>query len=153
MSNIILQSDEFQALMKRHVTEVIELFLVKQTPFSIVVNLADLTFSPSLPEAIMKDLNPITMFFLAGYTFESTHIHNDMLNFEAGFGSENFGSFLSIPISAILQIILDEMPVFINLAKPIKPIKQEKVVPKEEGAKRSMSALMANPKNKGLIKS
>jgi len=46
-------------------------------------------------------------------------------------------------------VIVEEIPVFINLSNPLK---KEEPKPKENGIKRSMDALMANPQNQKLIK-
>ncbi len=145
----MLGSYDFQTLMRKHAGEMVELLLGKGIHFSLLTNIAEVSFSPILPEDISKGLKPITMFYLAGYTFESAQIYDGVLSFEAGFGSDNFGSIVSIPLDTILQIIVEEVPIFINLAHPVK---REKTLPKEEGVRRSMDALMANPKNKGLLK-
>jgi len=71
------------------------------------------------------------------------------MSFEAGFGSDNFGSLVSLPVEAILQIIIEEIPVFINLSTPPKNVAK---APKENGLRRSMEALMSNPNNQKLIK-
>ncbi|MCD8478145.1 MAG: hypothetical protein LRY68_09910 [Sulfurospirillum sp.] len=71
------------------------------------------------------------------------------MSFEAGFGNENFGSLVSVSLDAILQIVVEEVPVFINLSTPSKVVNK---VPKEKGIKRSMEALMSNPENQKLIK-
>lgn len=149
MIEVLLGSVDFNTLMKKHATEVMEMLLKRGINFSILTNIADVSFSPSLPEHISKGFKPITMFFLAGYTFESTQIYNGVLSFEAGFGSDNFGSLVSLPVDGVLQIIIEEIPVFINLATPLK---KEESKPKEDGVKRSMSALMANPENQKLLK-
>ena len=149
MIDQMLGSYDFQTLMRRHATEFVEMLLVKGIHFSVLTNIEDVSFSPILPESITKGFKPITMFFLAGYTFESSQIYNGVLSFEAGFGSDNFGSVVSIPVESILQIIVEEVPIFINLSRPIK---REKPSLKEDGIKRSMDALMANPKNKNLLK-
>lgn len=149
MIDQMLGSYDFQTLMRRHATELVEMLLVKGIHFSVLTNIEDVSFSPTLPESITKGFKPITMFFLAGYTFESSQIYNGVLSFEAGFGSDNFGSVVSIPVESILQIIVEEVPIFINLSRPIK---REKPSLKEDGIKRSMDALMANPKNKNLLK-
>ena len=145
----ILGSNDFQLMMKRHATELMEMLLKKGVHFSVLTNIADISFSPELPEHITQGFKPITMFFLAGYTFESTQIYNGVLSFEAGFGSDNFGSLVSIPVESVLQVILEEIPIFINLANPPKV---KKTSPKEHGAKRSMDALLSNPQNKNLLK-
>lgn len=145
----VLGSNDFQLLMKRHATELMEMLLKKGVHFSVLTNIADVSFSPVLPEHITQGFKPITMFFLAGYTFESTQIYNGVLSFEAGFGSDNFGSLVSIPVESVLQVILEEIPIFINLANPPKV---KKTSSKENGAKRSMDALLSNPQNKNLLK-
>ena len=149
MIETLLESVDFNTLMKKHVSELMEMLLKRGVNFSILTNIADVSFSPSLPEQITKSFKPITMFFLAGYTFESTQIYNGMISFEAGFGSDNFGSLVSLPTEAVLQIIVEEVPIFINLGTPSK--KQEPK-PKEHSVRRSMDALMANPQNQKLIK-
>ena len=66
--------------------------------------------------------------------------------FEAGFGSENFGSVVSVPLLSILQIIIDETPVFINLAietEKTQEVKSEEV--DEEGLENSMATFLSNP--------
>lgn len=144
----LLSSEEFHGLMRRHTKEVLEVLLKKGMHFSILTNIADVTFEPELPASIRQNFKPITMFFLAGYTFESTQLYNGKISFEAGFGSDNFGSLVSLSVDAILQIIIEDIPVFINLSTPPKVLK---TVPKEHGLKRSMEALMSNPENKKLI--
>lgn len=149
MIETLLEHSDFRQLMKRHASEIMEMLLKRGMHFSILTNIADVSFSPALPEQITKGFKPITMFFLAGYTFESTQIYNGTVSFEAGFGSENFGSIVSFSIEAVLQIIVEEVPIYINLSTPAK--KQESKM-KEHGVKRSMDALMANPQNQKLIK-
>ncbi len=149
MIETLLEHPDFRHLMKRHASEIMEMLLKRGVHFSILTNIADVSFSPTLPEQITKGFKPITMFFLAGYTFESTQLYNGMVSFEAGFGSENFGSIVSFPIEAVLQIIVEEVPVYINLSTPAK---QQEPTKKEHGVKRSMDALMSNPQNQKLIK-
>lgn len=143
----VLESADFHDLMKKHAHDILEILLKKGVHFSLLTNVADVSFSPQLPQEISQGFKPITMFFLAGYTFESTQIFDGMISFEAGFGPNNFGSLVCVPVDAILQIIVEEIPIFINLSTPSK--KEEK---KPKGIKRSMDALMANPQNKKLFK-
>lgn len=149
MLETMLGSDDFNVLMKKHSHAILELLLKKGINFSILTNIAEVTFDPILPTNISENFKPITMFFLAGYTFESTQISDGYISFEAGFGSNNFGSLVSVPIQSILQIIVEEIPIFINLGNPPKiQVKQ----PKEQGIRKSMDALMSNPQNQKLIK-
>jgi len=150
MLETLLGSSVFHGLMKKHIQGILELLLQEGTHFSILTNIADVHFNPELPEEISKNFKPITMFFLAGYTFESIQFDSGTLSFEAGFGNNNFGSIVSLPVDAILQIIVEEIPIFINLSTPAKL-----AVPKnsqDKGLKRSMSAFMSNPDNQKLIK-
>lgn len=149
MLEALLGSEEFHGMMKKHTREVLEILLKRGVHFSILTNIADVTFDPALPDQIRQNFKPITMFFLAGYTFESTCLVNDRISFEAGFGGDNFGSLVSLPIESILQIIIEEIPIFINLSTPPKTVTKPH---KESGMKRSMEALMSNPENQKLIK-
>ncbi|MDD3342259.1 MAG: hypothetical protein PHR87_01625 [Sulfurospirillaceae bacterium] len=149
MLESVLSNKIFNQLMQKHVHEVISFLLKEGVNFSILTNIVDVKFDPILPSHISQNFKPITMFFLAGYTFDSTHIDEEVMSFEAGFGSDNFGSIVSVPMHAILQIIVEEIPIFINLSTPPK-IEEKK--PTEEGIKRSMDALMSNPENQKLLK-
>ena len=74
-----------------------------------------------------------------------------MLVFEAGFGAENVGSFVSVPLLSIAQIIVDDTPILINLALPYE--KQMAVnSEKNEGFEASMSVFLSNPENQKLLK-
>ena len=149
MIEALVGDEAFHGMMKKHTHEIVELLLKKGVHFSILTNVSDVNFDPELPENITQGFKPITMFFLAGYTFESTQISDRYISFEAGFGSDNFGSIVSVPIQSILQIIVEEIPIFINLSNPPKiPIKQ----PQEQGIRKSMDALVSNPQNQKLIK-
>lgn len=149
MLESMLGNGHFNQLMKKHANEVVSFLLKEGVNFSILTNIADVQFEPALPAHISQNFKPITMFFLAGYTFESTQLNPEIMSFEAGFGSDNFGSIVSVPMHAILQIIVEEIPIFINLSNPPK-IEEKKST--EEGVKRSMDALMANPENQKLLK-
>jgi len=73
------------------------------------------------------------------------------LIFEAGFGQENVGSFVSIPLLSVVQVIIDDTPALINLAMP-----SEKILPvnieKNEGVQNSMSTFLSNPENQKFLK-
>jgi hypothetical protein len=83
---------------------------------------------------------------LSGYTFESAKIDKGYFVFEAGFGSENFGATVSVPLLAIKQLFVEEHPIVINLAEPLLAQK------KEDKVQNSMEALLNNPENKKLLK-
>ncbi len=145
----LLNDEDFSYEMKRHIKEVLEILLSKGINFSILTNISEIGFEPELPQEIRTTFKPITMFVLAGYTFESCIVDDWGLSFEAGFGNENYGSLVSVPMLSILQIIVDETPILINLSVEIVPKKR---VDKSEGVKRSMEALLSNPENEKLLK-
>ncbi len=147
MLQSFLENETFRQLMHNHVQETLNLLFKEGINFSILANIAEVSIDPNLPEHISRNFKPITMFFLAGYTFESAHIKDNSLNFEAGFGQENIGSFVSVPLSAILQVVVEETPVLINLAIPKEIEKAD-----DRGVEKSMEALFSNPENKKLFK-
>jgi hypothetical protein len=143
----VLNDVDFSAEMKRHVKKTLEILLKKGINFSILTNVAEIYFEPSLPEEIRSTFKPITMFVLAGYTFESCIVDDWGVSFEAGFGHENYGSLVSVPLLSVLQIIVDETPILINLSVDV----EEKPKEKNRGIKRSMEALLSNPENEKLL--
>jgi hypothetical protein len=147
MLQSVLNDQEFSAQMKSHVKKTIEILLKKGVNFSILTNVAEISFEPPLPEEIRSTFKPITMFVLAGYTFESCIVDDWGVSFEAGFGHDNFGSLVSVPMLSVLQIIVDETPVLINLSVDV----EEKPKTKSKGVKRSMEALLSNPENEKLL--
>ncbi|WP_369811223.1 hypothetical protein [Sulfurimonas microaerophilic] len=139
--------------MKKNIQELIVLFFEKEQNFGILCKIEDVSFNPPLPEEISAEFRPLTLFFLAGYTFESARIEDNYLLFEAGFGSENFGSVVSVPLLSILQVIIDETPVFINLAiesEKSQEVKADEI--DEEGLENSMATFLSNPENSKFIK-
>ena len=86
------------------------------------------------------------MLALSGYTYESAMLDSKKLVFEAGFGRDSIGSLVSVPLSAILQIIIDDTPIFINLSLEEEEIEQEQVK-----VQRSMEAFLSNPENQKLF--
>ena len=148
----IVKNDDFRKLMQNHIEELIIYFFKTQQNFGILCKVEDISFEPELPDYIASEFRPMTLFFLAGYTFETAHIDGDRLIFEAGFGSENIGSFVTVPLLSILQIIVDETPIFVNLATYEKRKNEEKAVKNDDGIKNSMEALLSNPENKKFKK-
>ncbi len=143
----LVKNRDFQKLMQHHIEELIIHFFASEQNFGILCKIDEISFEPTLPESINKEFRPMTLFFLAGYTFETAHIDGDMLIFEAGFGVENIGSFVTVPLLSIMQIIVDETPIFINVATYTKEKEKKKVSNNNDGIKNSMEALLSNPKN------
>ncbi|WP_187647881.1 hypothetical protein [Nitrosophilus labii] len=142
----ILQEDEFSAILKNHATDLIRYFLEKDEPFGVLARTETLSFNPDIPKEIKETFAEFTLFLLVNYTLESAYTEDSKLIFEAGFGSENIGSVVTVPIESILQIIVDETPIFVNLTATINKPR------KEEGIKSSMEALLSNPENQKLLK-
>jgi len=142
----ILQNEEFEAIMKNHANDILKFFLERDEPFGVLADTKNISFNPDLPDDIKSSFSEFTFFLIVNYTLESARIENNKLIFEAGFGAKNIGSVVSIPINSILQIIVDETPIFINLTATLKKPKND------EGIKTSMEALLSNPENQKLLK-
>jgi len=137
--------------MQKNIQELIIHFFAKEQNFGILCKIEEATFEPNLPDSIESEFRSLTLFFLAGYTFETARIEDGFLVFEAGFGSENFGSVVTVPLLSIMQIIIDETPVFINLSN----YREERVIKKEVddgGVENSMASFLSNPENSKFIK-
>jgi len=147
----VIQDRDFCSLMKKNIQDLIILFFEKEQNFGILCKIEEVSFNPELPEDINSEFRPLTLFFLAGYTFETARIEDGYLIFEAGFGSDNFGSIVTIPLLSIIQVIVDETPVLINLALPIE--EEEKIATEDEnGVKNSMASFLSNPENSKFLK-
>lgn len=147
----VIENKDFAFMMKRHIGELVVHFFEQEQNFGILCKVEDVEFDPALPERIQSEFRSLTLFFLAGYTFETARIDDDFIVFEAGFGSDNFGSLVSVPLLSIMQIIVDETPLLINLARyKHEPIVQKEV--DENGVKNSMNAFLSNPENSKFLK-
>jgi hypothetical protein len=147
----VINNKDFTELMQKHMQELIIHFFQKEQNFGILCKIEDALFEPSLPEEIVSEFRPLTLFFLAGYTFETAHVQDDNLIFEAGFGTENFGSLVRVPLVSIMQVIVDETPVMINLAT-YQPEDKPKKVSDVKGVKDSMASFLSNPENSRFVK-
>ena len=147
----ILNDEKFVGLMQRHIEELMLYLFEHDQSFGILCKIEHLTFEPELPKHITSEFRPMTLFYLAGYTFDSARIDGDRLIFEAGFGPENIGSFVTVPLPSILQIIIDETPVLINHAI-FKGAKETETVSEAVGIENSMAAFLSNPENQKFLK-
>ena len=147
----IVKNDAFIRLMHNHIQELLIYLFEQQQNFGILCKIEHLSFDPELPKHVSDEFRPMTLFFLAGYTLDSARIDEDTLIFEAGFGNENIGSFVTVPILSIMQIIIDETPIFVNLSAPkTKELNHQPA--QHDGIKNSMAAFLANPENTKFIK-
>jgi len=150
----VLKDQSFSTLMQKHIIDVLTHLFDQNQNFGILCKIETLTFDPPLPEEITSEFRPMTLFFLAGYTFESARLEGNYLIFEAGFGADNLGSVVRVPLLVIMQIIIDETPILVNLASPQEETseKTQKNVDDNSGQKSSMEALLANPENQKFLK-
>jgi len=139
---MIIATLDFMQLKIKHAKEILALLLSIQEEFDILCALEGIEFEPELPSHISSAFKDVILFSLANYTLSTATIKDDYLQFEAGFGEENFPSVVKVPIGNILQITQEEAPLFINVAATLpKPKKEEK--PK--------NPFELNPRNKKLL--
>ena len=140
----LFQTPEYRALMKDHISRTIQYLFEKDQEFAIACEIKYVTFSPELPSDILDTFNESVLFILSGYTYETAKLDDGMFYFEAGFGDDNFGSTVSVPLLGIKQLFIGDHPIVFNLSHP-----EEK---KATSTKNSMEALMNNPENQKLLK-
>ncbi len=145
----MIKDREFQEMMSSHLKDTFAYLLERESPFAILCNIEHVTFDPPLPQELQKLLQDLTLFMIAGYTFESFDFDDRFLSFEAGFGPENFGSVVSMPILAVMQVLVEETPILINLANPPADYRSVK---EEEGIQSSMETFLSNPENQKFLK-
>lgn len=152
MLDKLIEDRDFAKIMQKNIESLIILLFEKDQNFGILCKIEDITFEPVLPTEISTEFRPMTLFFLAGYTFDTASIVEEKLIFEAGFGTDNFGSIVSVPLLSIMQIIVDETPLLINLSnyksESVKDIKEAD----EGGVENSMASFLANPENSKFLK-
>ena len=149
MSYKALETQEFKTLMKEHILKTIKYLFSSNQEFSVACEISAVHFEPLLPKEIHRSLPEVTLFMLANYSFESASLEGEHLSFEAGFGPENIGALVQIPITAIRQIFVGEYPILINIS-PSSPIEEVEEEIKDED--NSMNALLNNPENAKLLK-
>ena len=146
MSLEIFHTDRYKTLIQTHLHETVAYLLEQGVEFAVAAELRHILFSPELPTAITESFGDVALFVLAGYTFGSAHLDETHLYFEAGFGAENIGAELTIPLLAIKQLFVDDYPIAINVSEPMRPKAAQSTID------RSMEALLNNPENKKLLR-
>ena len=145
----MVKEEEFQEMMEAHLRDMMGYLLDSEQPFGLLCNLEHVTFDPPLPEEIATNLQDLTLFMIAGYTFESFAIDEDRPFFEAGFGPQNFGSVVSMPLLAVLQVLVEETPILINMAQP-RP--DHRLKQADSGIQSSLETFLSNPENRKFFK-
>ncbi len=146
----IVEDINYRDMLESQIFEVIEYLINKDEEFSITANINGVTFEPEMPESISKNFSHFTLFTLSNYTYESIILTEKTITFEAGFGSENFGSHVTIPLYAIFQIVIDESILFLNPTATVEKYFEEQEL-EEDNTQRSMNAFTMNKKNKDLL--
>lgn len=146
----LLQTPEYRTLIQTHIFETIQYLFDKNQEFALACEVKYITFTPELPTDIKESFEDTVLFILSGFTLESAQLDEGYFSFEAGFGSENFGSVVSLPLLAIKQVFVGDNPIVINLTNPVIESEEKKEV--SASKKSSMEALLNNPENKKLLK-
>ncbi|RRS30219.1 MAG: hypothetical protein P794_07695 [Epsilonproteobacteria bacterium (ex Lamellibrachia satsuma)] len=139
----LFQTPEYRALIEEHIVKTIDYLFSRNQEFALACEVKYINFDPELPLEIRKTFNETVLFILSGYTYETAKLEEGYFSFEAGFGNENFGSTVTVPLLAIKQLFVDDHPIVINLANPVSV---------KKASKNSMEALLNNPENKKLLK-
>lgn len=141
MISDIIEDIEYKKLVEMQVKETIIFLLNKDQEFSITANIESATFTPELPESIKKQMNKFSLFILSNYTYSTVQVNDYHLSFEAGFGSENFGSVVKIPLHSVFQIVVDESILYINSVATVEKFNKDL-------KKNSFNVFKNNPNNK-----
>jgi len=121
----ILTDNNYKTLITKQIKEQILFMLKYSYEFMVVVNKDGVTFNPKLPPEIEENFGDFIPFAIAGYTFKSAFIQDNLFIFEAGFGPENIGAMVYVDIDRILQVVIKETPVFINITATLPKITQK----------------------------
>ena len=137
----IIENEEYKDLVESQIKENILFLLEKNQEFSITANIEPVTFTPELPSVIRNQMHKFSLFTLSNYTYTTVQIDDDYMSFEAGFGNENFGSVVKIPLHAIFQIVVDESILYINSVATVEKFNKDL-------KKNSFNIFKSNPNNK-----
>ncbi|MDR2151398.1 MAG: hypothetical protein LBO72_01135 [Helicobacteraceae bacterium] len=157
MISKIFKDDEFAEMIADHCADILDYLIASQTPFGILCDLNEITFEPPLPESLSQSFKPLTLFVLSDYTLGGAELNEDTftLIFEAGFGEQNFGSIVSVPIDSVIQVLLEDTVIFLNLSalpqnRKAKPAKTS--AGGDASVDRSMQSFLDNPENRKFFK-
>lgn len=146
----LFNTQSYQKLISSHLENTIHFLFENDQEFALACETEFLSFNPPLPQTILDGFGETVLFILTGYTYETSKIEDGEFSFEAGFGEENFGSHVSLPLLAIKQIFVGEYPITINISTATAPHQEVDITQRDSS--RSMEALLNNPKNKKLLK-
>jgi hypothetical protein len=110
--------EELKILKLNHAREILKSLISSQIPFRAVVINEGIGYNPQLPPEIGEQLNrqQVLIFEFANYTLQNAQVEGNNLVFETGFGPQNFGSVVTIPIWRVTTIglINPNLGVFVN---------------------------------------
>ena len=66
----IIKNPSFARLMENHVRDMLIYLFENDQNFGILCKIEHVTFDPPLPQHLSEEFRSMTLFFLAGYTFE-----------------------------------------------------------------------------------
>lgn len=141
MIDKILNDVGFIELMQEHCLQILQKLIEDKIEFSIICNTQFTEFNPTLPKELDLSANAYTMFVLAGYTFESIELFKDKITFHAGFGPDDFATFVTVDLGAISQIQVEGDILFVNFSFYKRALNQDDLT------KQSMNIFLKNPNN------
>ena len=141
----IIEDEEYKNLIEIQIKETVAFLLKKNQEFSITANIEPISFTPELPSVIKNQMHKFSLFTLSNYTYTTVQIDDEYISFEAGFGNENFGSVVKIPLHAIFQIVVDESILYINSIATVDKFNKNL-------KKNSFNVFKSNPNNKKFDK-
>jgi hypothetical protein len=150
MQSDIFQSKDYQELISSHLGKSIEFLFDNNQEFALACMIEHIDFKPELPKEISDGFGATVLFILSGYTYETASLNGKYFSFEAGFGEDNFGALVTLPLLAIKQIFVGEYPISINVSNPL--IHDKESESDSADSTRSMEALLNNPENKKLLR-
>ncbi|PLY07997.1 MAG: hypothetical protein C0625_03355 [Arcobacter sp.] len=145
MINNIIENTEYKDLVSSQIKDTISFLLEQNQEFAITANIDAVKFNPELPSATFEQLSKFSLFILANYTYSTIKLDDDSIYFEAGFGSENFGSTVKVPFFAIFQIVVEESILFVNSVATVDKFNKD-------AKEKSFNVFKNNPNNKDLLK-
>lgn len=110
--------EELKILKLNHGKEILRILTSSQIPFRVVSINKGISYNPSLPPEISSQLDQqeVLIFEFANYTLQNAHLEGESLVFETGFGPQNFGAVVTIPVWRIATIALinPALGIFVN---------------------------------------
>ena len=142
---------KYEVFQDQQCRETIHFLKKNEIFFNLICEIKNVSFDPPLPKEILESFQNCSLFALAGYTFDSLTLLQNGIMFEAGFGSDNIGSYVQIDYKHILQIAVTSLkdhnvPLFIRLnsSEIFDEGKENKETSEIE---RSMEAILSHPHN------